>query len=146
MDAISAREGASEMLIEKFQRPRHGFLRCLFVVAGAHIAIESMPCVIPIDLDFRMGLMHLGDLGRRNMIVLFPEMKHDWNARIFLSEVSNVATVIAHSGGGPQPGRAQPGQRSSITVANHSGWFPRLFGGILQGSIDILHCVVDPDL
>ena len=57
------------MLIEKVQRPRHSFLRCFFVVAAAHIAIESMPGVIPIDLDLRMGRLHLGDLGRGNMIV-----------------------------------------------------------------------------
>ena len=91
--------GLSKMLLEKGQRSHHGFLGCDFVVAGAHIAIESVAGVIPIDLDLRMGRLHLGDLGRGNMIVFFAEMKHDRNARIFLSEVPDVATVVADGRG-----------------------------------------------
>src|ERR1700722_18843314 len=98
MDAMSAIliGGPSKMLIEKLERPPHGFLGCLFVVATAHVAIESVPGVIPIDLDLRMGRLHLADIGRRDVSVLFPEMKHDRNARIFFSKVRDVATVVAH--------------------------------------------------
>src|ERR1700760_4169716 len=96
-DAIS---GGSKMAIEKRERPGHGFLCCLCVVAGASVVIECMTRVIPTDLHLRMGSLHLLDISLRDMAVLPPEVKQNRRARALLCKPGDVATVVADGGGG----------------------------------------------
>ena len=84
------------MSLEECERSRAGESRCICVVAGTHVAVESVARVfVPVDLHIGVSSVDLLYLLGRNVRVEFTEVKLHGSEGSFLCIVANAPGIVA---------------------------------------------------
>ena len=132
------------MPLQEAQGARAGLGGCCRVVTGSCIAVEAVAGVVPIDFYFGMRGLDFFNFCGGNMRVLSAEMKHYRARGHFSGIVCGAASVVANSGRGMVACGCQPGQGSTVTVADDADLFAGCGGGevdcgryVGEGLIDI---------
>ncbi len=75
------------------------------IVAAAHVAVEAVSSVIPVDWNVRMGGAYLVDLFLRDVRVLLAEVQDDGRIWFFFRELANTTGIITNGCRGMEPRR-----------------------------------------